>query len=760
MPNLAVEKEWGGGSVPIKFSAWYDCARDPGGQATYALYVQIKPLSSSWWFGYPINVSAEIRVDNGAWQTLLWPNSATSWMFKDKSPLNWSADIQYNTQNKLITASPGQNVQIKLRIYSNGASDVVDRDKTFTWSNLIVPQLNASQIVSITNLSVTRNGTATISANVYNASQTHTLTVQYSGTTIATRTITWTGSGTLRTYDFVLARTPVDEVARLEAAMPNTNTGVVTYTLTTSAGGTTLGTSSKQGSCTIPDTVRPSTPTVTTSRVWMGGGVDPIPNLYAQKITAVQLSGPSSRPGSGSSITKYRASLTFIRDDESTAVYDYDIAVDDFPYTIPLDDWGAVDMAFTAYDSRGRSSTPHAYTDLLYVRQYNIPQITSYASYRSDISGGDDAEGQYLRAELEVVCSSLDETNSIDVGAGGLTDYRYIVYDNTQYASETTIDGISNGDEATCVMHDPRPTAAGGVPVSIYLNGVLVAGGSGIHYATYDLTITSGVQITYDIADTRWDMLITTGHSVNNTGEIQVEYKQSNAAVWVNAGTFTIDGTIFRAVVSGPFLPEVSYDIRYTISDTITTTGISVEDYLSSAKFTLFLAKGGNAVSVGEVYSPAAGSDEKVLNISDDWVISRGGEPAIRVIGGWTVHYLGDGYVEMWGEVSETIDQWTQWANSDIYYSQYKYHKTYPQLSSSQNNVFATPPIVNATIRTYYTSSSNNPSLWLVGDGHDIVNTDDSQKNHTPYYTIGRVGGGVTASATVCFHVFGKLASS
>lgn len=767
MPNLAVEKEWGGGSVPIKFSAWYDCARDPGGQATYALYVQIKPLSSSWWFGYPINVSAEIRVGNGAWQTLLWPNSTTSWMFKDKSPLNWSADIQYNTQNKLITASPGQNVQIKLRIYSNGASDVVDRDKTFTWSNLIVPQLNTSQITNVTSLSAARNATATISANVYNISQTHTLTVYCGGNKIAERTIAstdWSGSGTSRTYSFVLATSPVNEVSNLLNAVPNSTTGTVTYTLTT--GNPAIGSSTRQGSCTIPDTTgnKPSVPTLPEyefkhAYTPEGSSTD----FYIQGETTLEITSVTSRPtfttpNAGALLSYYVVRVTTdgnavdYRKDSGPSASD--------PWVIPMPAAGNTTIQVLAYDTRGRSGSRTVTT--VFVQPYHPPRIVDYVSMRCDSTGTEDPSGLYFKGVVNTDVSTFTQYHTVTLTNGGYVSITYVQYNSVQYyESGDVITGIPDGAVLTVHVGDPMMQGQ----TKVVVDGETVANNPGGPYyqaLEYELEVTRDLSVEFDInVGSDCGIILVSTPPINKV-EIKVDYKPTTSSQWTEGAWVVFPGATYStgAIGAGNIAEEQSYDIRYTIRDAIYTDGINVIDYLSSAKFTLFLAKGGNAVSVGEVYSPAEGSDEKVLNVAEDWVINRGGEPAIRNVGGWTVHYLGDGYVEMWGEISETIDQWTQWSTSDIYYSQYKYHKTYPQISPSQNNVFAAPPVVSATLRTYYTSPTNQPSLWLIGDGHDSANTSDSQKNHTPYYTIGRVGGGITASATICFHVFGKLATS
>lgn len=760
MPNLAVEKEWGGGSVPIKFSAWYDCARDPGGQATYALYVQIKPLSSSWWFGYPINVSAEIRVDNGTWQTLLWPNSATSWMFKDKSPLNWSADIQYNTQNKLITATPGQNVQIKLRIYSNGASDVVDRDKTFTWSNLIVPQMNASQIVSITNLSVARNSTATISANIYNGSNIHNLKVYAGNVLVAERgkgtssSMSWSGSGNPLSYTFQLTGT---ESTTIRNAMPNSATGMLTYTLTTydPTGTTVLGSSSKQGSCSIPSTVLPSfseSPTFTPvySEVVPASVVST--GKYIQGLTSLRVSATATAAG-GASIAYYEVTVGAVTQRTPS-----------LPTDVPLNEPGtSLGVSVKVYDTRGRFTERSASPGTVSVFEYSAPKIETYASYRCTGSGVDSPDGTYFKAKLATAYSPMSDYCVLTIPNPGAEYQAWLKYtDEAGVEHKVTTSGSQQvpwGSTVTLYLYG-YPDASGRNTIYLQRLGESTESAYAMRLgspATLDWSANANATITFDLSNI-YNAQIHIVESSEPTNPITLTYRYkpstSGESGWITPSPNVVNMLgEYSEPLGGSLEATASYDVEYTISDLIYTNGISVIDYVSSGQFTLFLAKGGNAVSVGEVYSPAEGSDEKVLNVAEDWVINRGGQPAVREdSSGWVIHDLGGGYIEMWGEINCTVSGWTQWGSSNVYYSSARFNKDYPY-----SITFDGAPFVTATVRTYYTDSTHHPNLWLVADAQSSVNTESNQTETTPDYVLARIGtlpSDITAKIAV--HVMGK----
>ena len=752
MPNLATNTLWGGGTVPLKFDASYTATR-AGASVTYTLTVSIKALpqnnSGGWYFGFPIYVSATANGSSFAWAE--GSSTVTEKTFKAAKPNTWESDITYSGSVTLGNLTATGGIPLKLRIKSSNS--LSDRDKTFSY-NLPVPPA-ASSIASINDGNPielnTRAYTFPVVITAYDSNFTHQIDI-YPGsstTSAATRTI----DAGVSSYSFVLSAT---EVGTLRDAFPNSSTASLVFKLTTYSGQTKIGESTAQTTGTIPNTLTPriSGP-LSLSPYYPSDSIVPaaMQNLYIQGYVYLRVAKPTASARYGASLEKYVITLTYA-EDGSTEIYE--VPESSFPengYDILLTKPGDATASAKVVDSRGNESS--SISASVVVAAYESPQVAEYSSVRCDAQGNESVDGTYFQARITGTGYAPGETHTVTIASGSpISSLGHVKHNGATWYSSGDTFTVADGDVLFCYVKN----GGSGTDNYIYYNGAPSAIGSP---ATYTFNVHADVTLDFSIqvppTETSSGSLQITEDAHNLT--YKYSYCESSASNWSTPAVFTLTNGVSGALGGGNISPDSSYNIRYYVYDDIHPDGILLEDYVSSGKYTLFLAKGGNAVSIGEAYTPAS-STEKVLNIADDWVINRGSEPAIRNVGGWTVHYLGDGYVEMWGEISEIIDQWTQWSTSDIYFSQYKYHKTYPQISPSQNNVFAAPPVVSATLRTYYTSETNQPSLWLIGDGHDSTNTSDSQKNHTPYYTIGRVGGGITASATICFHVFGKLATS
>lgn len=778
MPSLESSKLWGGGDTPIKFDLWYDCARDPNnGKVTYCVYARIKALTSSQGrFGYPINMEVSIKKSTDSeWSKFNWVKTGDTYCdFKESSPINWNQDIQYNTSNKQITASPGENVQLKLRIYSNGASAVKGRDITFTYSNLVVPALQAARLASVGDFVVATNAAINITIDGYNANYTYGFEMSRGGVTPFSRSaIAFTpGTGTTATASPRLTRT---NRSAIWEAMSDTDNATFLCTLITKSGDVVIGTSSSQCVCTVGTDIKPSTSGITFERVCKEGVTDP--GVYMQDVTAVKVTAVNASVygSSGTTISHY---VIGIWGDS------YTVKPSDLPVVLPLSNLPSatpasaprtLSITVSTYDARGHTDlvidetttpatvTPGYIANPIKVWPYHAPQITNYTSTRCNVNGADDVNGQYFRADVTTDYQILNETWRVTLTNNGNSSYAEIKYNDQWYFTEGEYLDVPDGAEITCYI-SARNTGSGS-RAFIMEDNRTIAGAAGGSFQLYTYTVRRNIDISFSVGDYVSYLYINTAESPVNEALLKIEYKQSTSTTWTTAlpdsqhpenEWFTLSSAPFSSIVgNGSISTSSSYDVRYTIKDSIYTTGISVLDYLSSAEFTIFLPKGGKGVSIGEVYTPT-GSD-KVLNISDDWNLSRGGQPAVREdSSGWVIHDLGGGYIEMWKEIDcSNVSGWTLWG-SGIYYSTTQFNEYYPYQIT-----FDGAPFVTATVRTYYTSATNHPNLWLVTDAQSSSNTESEHTEMTPTYVLARVGTlGNAIDAKIAIHVMGKLVSS
>lgn len=713
MADFNVEQQWTSRRPTIKFIASYECKRNDSGAAVYNLSIKIQPLlSTGSYYGYNIKAQAWIKVGNASWGStpnITWQDGSaivTSKTLKGIAPNYWSSSITHTSKEASVSANPGDNVQIKLRLYSDtgGGTNYDYRDEVYTYSNLSVPAPKRSEITSVTDLSVTNIPRATISANIYNTSNAHNLKVYMGSSLIAERgtgtsqAITWTGSASPYTYTLTLSGT---EATAIKNAMPVSESGMLTYTLTTynSAGSAVFGSFSKQGGCSIPDTSA-NKPTVSATSHSFAGAYTPEGGstaYYIQGETTLNITSVTCLPTftvkrAGALLSHYVVRVTTdgidvdYRRDSSPSVGD--------PWVIPLPAAGNTTIRVYAYDTRGRSA--YRNVDTVFVQPYHPPYITDYTTTRCTDMGDDDPSGEYFHGVVNTDISSFSQYHTVTLTNSGFVSIAYVKYNNEQYYDAgDVITGIPDG--ATLTIHVEDPESFG--ETMVVVDGETVADNAGgLYYQDieYEMAVTRDLSITFDInAGSNCSIIVASSPPLNKP-EIKIDYKPTTATQWVEGSWVTFSGTkyISSAMGAGNIAQEQSYDIRYTIRDVIYTSGISVEDYLSSAQFTLFLAKGGKAISVGEIYAPAEGSAEKVLNISNDWEIRRGAggtgggvtppyvveqgwSPSSYVTVGnnqsnriiWTYRKWNNGFCELWGVTEEiTITggnsgDWNPWGN-------------------------------------------------------------------------------------------------
>lgn len=99
--------------------------------------------------------------------------------------------------------------------------------------------------------------------------------------------------------------------------------------------------------------------------------------------------------------------------------------------------------------------------------------------------------------------------------------------------------------------------------------------------------------------------------SSKNTVTGSIQYKQSSAASWTDAGVAFSSGT---AVIfgGGAISTETSYDIKYTLTDAFTS--VSIQDIVSTAAVVMDFKAGGKGVAVGKV-----AETDNMFEVSEDW---------------------------------------------------------------------------------------------------------------------------------------------
>lgn len=99
--------------------------------------------------------------------------------------------------------------------------------------------------------------------------------------------------------------------------------------------------------------------------------------------------------------------------------------------------------------------------------------------------------------------------------------------------------------------------------------------------------------------------------SSKNTVTGSIQYKQSSATSWTDAGVAFSSGT---AVIfgGGAISTETSYDIKYTLTDAFTS--VSIQDIVSTAAVVMDFKAGGKGVAVGKV-----AETDNMFEVSEDW---------------------------------------------------------------------------------------------------------------------------------------------
>lgn len=724
---LVTNQTWDSDSdTPVKFSVGYVYARDlNNGRVTYNIAVDIEPLPEDKYgtvFGYPIY--AQVYMRNGLqanWTSVPWADNVYTWTIKNAQPYNWKTDLSCYTQNVQLDANPGDNVQLMVHLYSSDS--LSSRDIVFLWGIGIPDDTtrtvsNKSNHISSTPLTVPDPAGASLSAvPTLTISSTAGQDLSFTCTNLiasyAYRLTATLNGAVIRMHDFVKGQSSgtitvpfgSEHIQAALNAMPTSASGNIQYALSTYSSTertSQIGTTSyKSGVCVINTaSIKPSISNVVYTRIVNGSEWRPPQTI--QTVTKIHLTNFSYNAAYGSPASSYVAKI-------GSKTYPFSSSA--LPLDITVEDSGSLDFKIGAYDRRGAYGETTVTT--LNVLSYDKPQIASYLSTRCNAQGDDDVEGKYFRADVATTIAPL---HRLYIVAGVLPEdqtdaqHAYIRYDDTQYYS-----GSPNVREQwfrtpqnatlTLVVKHPATSSGQSSTITVAKDG----GQTIVYYGAWN----DGAEHTYNISfDRNWLVNITVNNtkssiiiqeddvSLSRQNTLAIRHKQTSDTIWQDDETFILRGSSTGFVAgNGEINTDASYDIQYTLKDFFTQqTPITIQDYLSSAEYTLFLAKGGKAVSIGEAYNPAVGSTEKVLNINSSWIIKRGGggtgggvvppyvtehiasDTATSGIT-WSYRKWDNGFVELWGKtgsITQTCSTlWGGMYSSDTPTTAYAYPVTF-----------------------------------------------------------------------------------
>ena len=250
-------------------------------------------------------------------------------------------------------------------------------------ASITLPQIKRTSVIgNISNFTFGNN--ITITYTEYVASYTANLDVIINNIVCASRTNIASGS------TLTLTNT---ELTNCYNAAPNTGTPTVSFRLTTKSGSTTIGTSTKTATGTIPSSVQPPNPSIALNDYM---GYEQTYGGYVQgksKVNGIIIASGST----GASVSSYSTTTngqiltgqTFVTDVLNTS--------------------GSNAISTTITDSRGRTATT---TGTYNVLEYNDPTIETFRVTRCDSLGNETDEGSYIKINATATITPLNNLNA------------------------------------------------------------------------------------------------------------------------------------------------------------------------------------------------------------------------------------------------------------------------------------------------------------------------------------------------------------
>lgn len=398
-------------TITAKFS--YEKRRD-GADMEYRVKIILSPLTGAHYYGYPISAKVSLAGSLKVTKQL-----------KAASPSQWSSDIEYTTSWYTISKKTTGTTSLSVRLYATSGGT---RDTTYNFSLAIDPA--ASVLGSISNFTI--GNAINIPITKYSSGFTDSLTISVAGTTI--KTINNITNG----YDVSFSST---ELTNIYKKIPSSTTATFTFKLTTKSGSTTVGTSTKTATGTIPSSVKPSISSVTVTEA---NSTTAALGVYVKNRSKLKFV-ISASAGSGSSISSYKTTVNGTSYSGSTIT------------TNTITTSGTVTATITVTDKRGRTTST---TKSVSVLDYANPHITTLTAFRCSSDGSANEKGAYMKISLTASVTSLNGKNT----------YTYkIQYKKSSVPSYTTIN--ISGQDQTCTYstviaiestssYDVRATAA------------------------------------------------------------------------------------------------------------------------------------------------------------------------------------------------------------------------------------------------------------------------------------------------------------
>ena len=264
--------------------------------------------------------------------------------------------------------------------------------------------VSASISNTFTCQTIARQSTVSASNGTLGTAQTLTVTRASSS---YTHTITYKVGNTTGTIVTKSSNTSISWTPPLSLASQNTSGTTVScvLTCTTYNGNTSLGSTQKTISLTIPSSVKPTSGARTITDV----GQSTFSGVWVQNKSKARIVWPVST-ASDYGATIRSATVTF-----GGVAYNMTISQSGTDATctspdIPVTSSGTVNYSMTATDTRGRTCT---LSSSISVQSYSTPGITSASVVRCDSSGTASSNGTYAKIDLTCTYASVSGRNTI-----------------------------------------------------------------------------------------------------------------------------------------------------------------------------------------------------------------------------------------------------------------------------------------------------------------------------------------------------------
>lgn len=361
------KKTWGS-SPDIGIQPAYEMQRN-GANMQYRIRVTIDAVTGQSFFGYPIYMKTYLQNSLKDTHTL-----------KSASPSQWSSTIVYTTDWFTISNKTSGTTALSLNIYSGNGST---RNSTYSYS---LPIVQAGSVLgTISNF--TLGNAITIPITKYNSSFYDVLTISVGGTVV--KTVNGITNGASVSFT-------TTELNTIYSKLPNATKGTFTFKLTTktSSSGSSVGTSTKSATGTIPSSVKPTISGITLTEAV--SGLASKFGAYIQnqsKITGTV----NASAGTGSSISTYKTTINGSSYTSKTFT------------TGVLKTSGTNNISITVTDSRGRTST---YSTTFNVLAYSKPVISAFNVERCNADGTLNDEGTKAKITIKSTITSLNSKNN------------------------------------------------------------------------------------------------------------------------------------------------------------------------------------------------------------------------------------------------------------------------------------------------------------------------------------------------------------